>query len=118
MRTTIPKLRRAIRRTILEAMHPETNARYTNMKLMPYYEDAILGMMADGRMGGYNMSDLATDIMELMGRPNDYFPPNKMTYKEEFFDIDTFSAAYKKLEQEGLIVMTRMEGRGPTYELA
>lgn len=118
MRTTIPKLRRAIRRTILEAMHPETHARSTNMKMMPYYEDAILGMMSDGRMGGYNMSDLATDIMELMEGPNDYFPPSKMTTDEQFFDMDTFSATYKKLEQEGVIVMTRMEGRGPTYELA
>ena len=99
-------------------MAPDTYARYTNMALMPYYEDAILGMMADRRLGGYNMSDLATDIMNLMEGPNDYFPPSKMSYEEQFFDMDTFTATYKKLEQEGKIVMTRMEGRGPTYELA
>ena len=117
MKTTISKLRRTIRRTILEAYGPNME-RYTNMAMMPYYEDAILGMIPEYGMGGVNMSDLATDIMNLMGEPNDYFPPNEMTYKEQFFDFDTFGAACKKLEGEGKIVQVRMDPRGPVYELA
>ena len=121
MRTTIPKLRRTIRRTILEAMAPDTGARYTNMKMMPMYEDAILGIMADSnRLGGYNMSDLATDIKEIMRTPaqEPYFNPAKINEYEADFDMDTFSATYRKLESEGAIVMVRMDPRGPVYELA
>jgi len=118
MRTTIPKLRRAIRRTLLEAMAPETGAQYTNMSMMPYYERAILDLIPEYGAGGANMDYLATDIREMMGEPNDYFPPNEMIYKEEFFDFDTFGAACKKLEGEGKIVQVRMDPRGPVYELA
>ena len=121
MRTTIPKLRRAIRRTILEAMAPGTNARYTNMKMMSMYEDAILGIMADSnRLGGYNMYDMADDIASIMRTPDQepYFMPAKINEYEADFDSDTFSSAYKKLESEGKIVMVRMDGRGPVYELA
>ena len=117
MRTTIPKLRRTIRRTLLEAYGPNME-RYTNMAMMPYYEDAILGMIPEYGMGGVNMSDLATDIGELMGAPNDYFPPDEMTYEEQFFDMDTFGASCKKLEGEGKIIQTRMDSRGPVYEIA
>ena len=92
--------------------------RYTNMAMMPYYEDAILDLIPGYGAGGVNMDYLATDIREIMDAPNDYFPPNEMTYKEQFFDMDTFSASYKKLEGEGKIVMVRMDGRGPVYELA
>ena len=118
---TIPKLRRTIRKTILEAMAPGTNARYTNMKMMPMYEDAILGIMADtNRMGGYNMYDLASDIQEIMGTPaqEPYFSPAQINEYEADFDMDTFTASYKKLESEGAIVMVRMDPRGPVYELA
>jgi len=118
MRTTIPKLRRTIRKTILEAMAPGTNAPYTNMKMMPYYEDAILDLIPQYGADGVNMDYLATDIREIMAAPNDYFPPNKMTYKEEFFDFDTFGATCKKLEGEGKIVQVRMDPRGPVYALA
>ena len=121
MRMTIPKLRKTIRRTILEAMAPGTNARYTNMKMMPMYEDAILGIMADSnRLGGYNMYDMATDIREIMRTPaqEPYFNPARINEHEADFDNDTFNAAYKKLEQEGAIVMVRMDPRGPVYELA
>ena len=118
MRTTIQNLRRTIRRTLLEAMAPGTGALYTNMKMMPYYEDAILDLIPEYGPGGVNMDYLATDIRDLMGEPNDYFPPNEMTYKEEFFDFDTFGAACKKLEEEGKIVQVRMDPRGPVYELA
>lgn len=118
MKTTMKNLRRTIRRTLLEAMAPGTNARYTNMKMMPMYEEAILDLIPGYGAGGVNMDYLATDIRDLMAGPNDYFPPNKMTYKEEFFDFDTFGAACKKLEAEGKIIQTRMDPRGPVYELA
>jgi len=121
MRMTKRQLRKAIRRTLLEAMAPDTGARYTNMSMMPMYEDAILGIMADSnRMGGYNMYDLADDIAGMMGTPaqEPYFNPAKMTYEEGAFDSDTFAAAYRKLEDEGKIVMVRMDGRGPVFELA
>lgn len=118
MRITIPKLRRAIRRTILEAYTKDGNMNvYTNTALMPYYEDAILGEMGK-YPGGVNASDLATDIGDLMGSPNDYFPPNEMSYEEQFFDNQTFDSTLAKLEGEGKIVMTRMESRGPHFELA
>ena len=118
MRTTIPKLRRTIRRTILEAMAPDTGAHYTNMAMMPYYEDAILDLIPGYGTGGVNMDYLATDIREMMGAPNDYFPPDKMSFEEQSFDFTTFGAACKKLEGEGKIVQTRMDPRGPVYELA
>ena len=121
MRTTLPKLRRTIRRTILEALTPDTHSRYTNMKMMPMYEDAILGIMADSnRLGGYNMYDLASDIGDIMGTPDQepYFIPAKISKHEQGFDSDTFGAAYRKLESEGKIVMVRMDPRGPVYELA
>ena len=121
MRIKIKQLRRTIRRTLLEALTPDTHSRYTNMSMMPMYEDAILGIMADvNRMGGYNMYDLASDIGDIMGTPaqEKYFNPARMTYEEGAFDMDTFTSAYKKLESEGQIVMVRMDGRGPVYELA
>lgn len=102
----------------MEALAPDTMASYTNMAMMPYYEAAILDLIPDYGQGGVNMDYLATDIRDLMAEPNDYFPPNEMTYKEEFFDFDTFGAACKKLESEGKIVQTRMDPRGPVYELA
>lgn len=118
MKTTINKLRRTIRRTILEAYTDDGNMNvYTNTAMMPYYEDAILGEI-EKYPGGVNASDLAIDIGDLMGAPNDYFPPNEMSYEEQFFDNQTFDSTLAKLEQEGLIVMTRMEPRGPHYELA
>jgi len=116
MRTTVPKLRKIIRRTILEAYTKDMNV-YTNMAMMPYYEDAILGEMGKYR-GGVNAYDLGIDIGDLMGAPNDYFPPNEMTYDEQHFDNQTFDSTLAKLEQEGKIVMTRMESRGPHFELA
>ena len=116
MRITIPKLRRTIRRTILEAYTQDMNV-YTNMAMMPYYEDAILGEM--GKFpGGVNAYDLAIDIGDLMGALNDYFPPSKMNFDEQHFDNQTFDSTLGKLEQEGKIVMVRMDGRGPVFELA
>ncbi len=118
MRTTITKLRRAIRRTILEAYTKDGNMNvYTNTAMMPYYEDAILGEMGK-YPGGVNAYDLAIDIGDLMGAPNDYFPPNEMSYEEQFFDNQTFDSTLTKLEQEGKIVMTHMHSRGPHFELA
>lgn len=118
MRTTIPKLRRAIRRTILEAYTKDGNMNvYTNMAMMPYYEDAILGEMG-AFTGGINAYDLASHIGDLMGAPNDYFPPNEMSYEEQFFDNQTFDSVLAKLEDEGKIVMTGMHSRGPHFELA
>ena len=118
MRTTIPKLRRAIRRTILEAYTKDGNMNvYTNMAMMSYYEDAILGEMG-AFTGGINAYDLASHIGDLMAAPNDYFPPNEMSYEEQFFDNQTYDSALAKLEEEGKIVMTRMESRGPHFELA
>ena len=60
MRTTIPRLRRTIRRTILEAYTEDMNV-YTNTAMMPYYEDAILGEMG-AFTGGINAYDLASHI--------------------------------------------------------
>ena len=118
MRTTIPKLRRAIRRTILEAYTKDGNMNvYTNMSMMPYYEDAILGEMG-AFTGGINAYDLASHIGDLMGAPNDYFPPNEMSFDEQHFDNQTFDSALAKLEGEGKIVMTHMHSRGPHFELA
>ena len=116
MRTTVPKLRRAIRRTILEAYTEDMNV-YTNTAMMPYYEDAILGEMGK-YSGGVNAYDLAIDIGDLMGAPNDYFPPNEMSFEEQHFDNQTFDSTLTKLEQEGKIVMTHMHSRGPHFELA
>ena len=116
MRTTIPRLRRTIRRTILEAYTEDMNV-YTNMKMMPYYEDAILGEMGKFT-GGINAYDLASHIGDLMGAPNDYFPPAKMSYKEQQFDNQTYDSTLAKLEEEGKIVMTDMHSRGPHFELA
>jgi len=118
MRTTITNLRRTIRKTILEAYTKDGNMNvYTNTAMMPYYEDAILGEMG-AFTGGINAYDLASHIGDLMGAPNDYFPPNEMSFDEQHFDNQTFDSTLAKLEQEGSIVMTRMESRGPHFELA